>query len=449
MKRVRFDVISLRLALAASTVALVLPAPSRAGGFALNEMSAASLGNAHAGGAAAAEDLSTIYFNPAGLTRLPGRRIMVSGSALRPSAEFENRGSVSAAGPLTGGNGGDAGSWALVPALYYAMDLSPDLRFGLGLQVPFGLTTEYDAGWVGRYQALKSDLITADINPVLAYRVNDAVSVGGGISAQYINVELSRAIDFGSVCVGVAGLPTCGAIGFLPQARDGSVTVKGNDWGYGFNLGALFAPDARTRFGVAYRSKVSHELSGSANFTKPAGLPAPIAASPTFTDTGARASVDLPDSLSLSAHVDLDPKWSVMADLTWTHWSRFKELRIRFDNGAADSVTPEEWRNTWRLGVAANYRYNDLWKLRGGIAYDQSPVQAEFRTPRIPDNDRIWLAFGAQYKPSRQDSWDFGYAHLFVHDSSINKAEPPVGGTLIGNYNNDVNILSVQYSRAF
>lgn len=447
---------SVRPALAASVipligaVALLLPPLAHAGGFALSEMSAASVGNAHAGGAAAAEDLSTIYFNPAGLTRLPGRQFMASGSAIRPSAKFENRGSVTGTGaPLTGGDGGDAGSWAGVPALYYAMDLAPDLRFGLGVQAPFGLVTEYDAGWVGRYQALKSDLQTVDINPALAYRVNDRLSVGGGISAQYIHVELSRAIDFGSVCIGVAGLPTCGAIGFLPQARDGSVTVKGSDWGYGFNLGALYAPLPAMRFGVAYRSKVSHELSGSANFTKPAGLPAPIAASPTFTNTGARASIDLPDSLSLSGYVELDPKWSVLADLTWTHWSRFKELRIRFDNGAPDSITPEEWRNTYRLAVALNYRYNELWKLRGGVAYDQSPVESAFRTPRIPDNDRIWLAFGAQYKPSRQDSWDFGYAHLFVRDSSISKSEPPVGGTLVGNYSNDVNILSVQYSRAF
>lgn len=438
-----------RFALAASTVALMLPAPSHAGGFALSEMSAASLGNAHAGAAAAAEDLSTIYFNPAGLTRLSGRQFMVSGSAIRPSANFENRGSFSAAGPLSGGNGGDAGSWALVPALYYAMDISPDLRFGLGMQVPFGLTTEYDAGWVGRYQALKSDLITVDINPTLAYRLSDTVSVGGGVSAQYVNVELSRAIDFGSVCVGSAGLATCSAIGFLPQARDGSVTVKGNDWGYGFNLGALFTPDARMRFGIAYRSKVSHELSGSANFTKPAGLPGPIAAAPTFTNTGARADIDLPDSLSVSGYVDLDPKWSVMADVTWTHWSRFKELRIRFDNGAADSVTPEEWRNTYRVAAAVNYRYNDMWKLRAGLAYDQSPVEGQFRTPRIPDNNRRWLTLGAQYKPSRQDSWDFGYAHLFVSDASLNKSEPPVGGTLVGNYSNDVNILSVQYNRAF
>lgn len=429
---------------------LLMSGHAYAGGFALNEMSAASLGNAYAGGAAAAEDLGTIYYNPAGLTRLPGRQFMIAGSVLRPSATFENRGSVTATGaPLAGGNGGDAGSWALVPALFYAMDVAPDLRFGLGVYSPFGLRTEYDSRWVGRYQALKSELNSVNINPSLAYRVNDAVSIGGGINAQYVDVELSRAIDFGSICVGRAGLPTCSAIGFLPQAKDGSVTVKGNDWGYGFNLGALFTPDAKMRFGINYRSKVSHQLSGDAAFAKPAGLPAAIAASPLFTNTGAKASVDLPESLSVSGYVDLDPKWSAMADLTWTHWSRIKELRIRFDNGAPDNVTPENWRNTYRLAVALNYRHNDMWKLRGGIAYDQTPVKDEFRTPRIPDNNRTWLALGAQYKPSQKEAWDFGYAHLFVRDSSINKAEPPVGGTLVGSYSNDVNLLSVQYSRAF
>lgn len=448
MKAVRF-VLAFAFALVGA-VALLLSPPAHAGGFSLSEMSAASLGNAHAGGAALAEDAGTIYYNPAGLTRMSGRQFMITGSAIRLSAEFANRGSLSAAGtPLTGGNGGDAGSWTAVPSLFYAMDIGSGLRFGLGVHSPFGLVTEYDAGWVGRYQALKSELQTININPVLAYRVNDMFSVGGGISAQYVHVELSRAIDFGSVCVGSLGAGTCAPLGFLPQARDGAVTVKGNDWGYGFNLGAMATPNDKMRFGIAYRSRISHGLSGNADFTKPAGLPAPLAASPTFTDTGATASLDLPDLLSVSGYVELDPKWSAMADLSWLHWSRFKELRIHFNNGAADSVTPEEWRNTYRLALALNYRYNDMWKLRGGVAYDQSPVRSEFRTPRIPDSDRIWLAFGAQFKTSHDGTWDFGYAHLFVKDASINKAEPPVGGTLVGDYSSNVNILSVQYSQTF
>lgn len=430
-------------------LALAVGADARASGFALNEMSAASVGNAHAG-AAAAEDLSVIYFNPAGLSRLRGRQFMVVGSAIRPSARFENRGSVTATGaPLTGDNGGNAGSWEFVPAMYYAMDLSPGLRFGIGLQSPFGLVTEYDEGWAGRYQALKSDLKSVNINPTIAWRVNELVSLGAGVSAQYADVELSRAIDFGSVCVGSLGAAACAPLGFLPQARDGKVTVKGDDWGYGFNLGAMFIPAANVRVGIAYRSKIRHALSGDASFAKPAGLPGPLAAAATFSDGGASSTVDLPESLSLSGYAELDSKWAAMADLSWVRWSRFKELRIRFDNGAPDSVTPQEWRNTLRVSAALNYRYSDTWKLRGGLAWDESPVKDEFRTPRIPDANRLWLTFGAQFRPSRHDAWDFGYAHMFIKDSSINKAEPPLGGTLVGGYKNNVNILSVQYSRAF
>jgi long-chain fatty acid transport protein len=433
-----------------SAIVLFIPGQACAGGFALNEMSAASVGDAHAGGAAAAEDPSTIYYNPAGLTQLSGQQFTISGSAIRPSAKFSNNGSLSAVGtPLSGGGGGDAGDWSFVPAVYYSTRISPDLSFGIGVQSPFGLKTDYDAGWVGRYQATKSELNSANINPAFAYRINDMVSIGGGVSAQYVDVKLARAIDFGSICIGTFGPAACAPIGFLPQAKDGSVTVKGHDWGYGYNFGVLFTPSASTRIGAAYRSRIKHTLTGDANFTQPAGLPAPLAAAPTFSDTSASAGLDLPDSLSLSGYTEIDPKWAVMADVTWMHWSLFNELRIHFDNGAADSVTPEQWRNTTRVSTAVNYRYNDEWKLRAGIAYDQSPVRDQFRTPRIPDANRTWLSFGAQFKSSAQDKWDIGYAHLFVKDASINKAEPPASGTLVGSYKNDVNILSVQYTRMF
>ncbi|HZW12956.1 MAG TPA: outer membrane protein transport protein [Noviherbaspirillum sp.] len=408
---------------------------AHAGGFALYEMSAGSLGNAHAGGAAVAEDLSTIYFNPAGLTRFQGRQFMGALSAIRPSAEFRNAGSTGAGGaPLTGGNGGDAGDWAAVPALYYAMDLNPRMRFGIGIQSPFGLKTEYDSDWVGRYQALKSELRTININPTIAFKLNDQLSLGAGVSAQYADVEISRAINLGAL---------------VPGAPDARVTIDGDDWGYGFNLGVMFAPNEHARFGAAYRSRIRHKFSGDARYTLPAGLPAAVTANPALTNTGASADLDLPESVSLSGYLDLDRQWSAMADVTWMHWSRFKELRVRFNNGAPESVTPENFRNTVRVAVGANYRYNDMLKLRGGIAYDRSPVRDEFRTPRVPDENRWWLSFGAQYKPSRQGTWEFGFAHLFVKDARINKSEPPAGGTLVGEYDSDVNILSVQYSHAF
>jgi len=430
--------------------AILLPAAiAHASGFSLNEMSAASVGNAHAGGAAAAEDLGTIYYNPAGLSRMSGKQFMLVGSAIRTSAKFSNAGSTSALGTAaSGGNGDDAGGWAAVPAVYFAMDIAPQLRFGIGLQSPFGLKTEYDAGWVGRYQALKSDMKTLNINPALSYKLNDTVALGAGISVEYIDVELSKAIDFGTICVASIGPGACAPLGFLPQARDGRATVKGNDWGFGFNLGALLTPNEATRIGIAYRSRIKHKLSGDASYDKPAGLPAPLAGAASFTNTGVSADVTLPESLSVSGHFDVNPRWTVMGDVSWMRWGQFNELRIRFANGAADSVTPEQWRNTVRVAVAANYRYNDAWKLRAGLAYDPTPVEDRFRTPRIPDGDRTWLSFGVQFKPTPQDAWDFGYTHLFMKDGPLNKTETGAG-TLRGNYDSQVDILSVQYSRSF
>lgn len=349
-------------------------------------MSAAAVGNAFAGAGATAEDASTLYYNPAGLSRMPGRQFTVGGAAIKPSIRFNDQGSTTVTGArLNGGEGGDAGSWAAVPALYYATDVMPGMRFGIGLQSAFGLKTEYDNGWAGRYHALKSELKTVNLNPTLAYAVNDRWSIGLGVSAQYAKVELSRAIDFGSVCAGSLGLARCVPSGFLPQARDGKVTLDGDEWAFGFNLGALYMPTPAMRFGLSHRSSIQHKLSGgSARFDRPAGLSGPLAAASAFADSGVSATLDLPETVNLSAYVGLDNKWALLGDLNWTRWSRFEELRVKFDNGSPDSVVKEAWRNTVRAGAGVNYRYNDAWLLRGGLSYEPSPVKDAFRTPAFP-----------------------------------------------------------------
>ncbi len=425
----------------ASTLAL-------AAGFALIEQNASGLGNAYAGGAAIAEDASTVFFNPAGLSRISGSQVMVSGEAIGLSAKFQNRGSTSVLGtPLTGGDGGDAGGWAVVPNIYFATDIAPQWKFGIGVNTPFGLKTDYDAGWAGRYQALESKVQTININPSVAYQVNDRVSVGAGASAMYMKGNLSKAIDFGSILVGLGAAPLSAS-----QNLDGSVKFDGSGWGYGYNLGALFQVTTDTRVGVAYRSKINEELSGGqASYS---GVPGPLAPSPLFSTTGAKAKITLPESASLSAVSQIDSKWSVMGDVTWTKWSRFNELRLQFNNGAPDSVTTENWKDTYRVSAGVSYQYSDSWKLRGGIAYDKSPVEDQYRTARIPDNDRKWLAVGASYKVSGAGVIDFGYAHLFISDASINHTESsstgvPIGGTLIGDYSGSVDILGVQYTHNF
>jgi long-chain fatty acid transport protein len=443
---------NLKPTFAAASVCVVLAAwagMADAAGFALIEQSPSQVGNAFAGGAASAEDASTIYFNPAGMTQLSGRQIVVGVHGVKPSAEFNNNGSHMNAPltalPLSGGNGGDAGGWGAVPNLYVSWQLSDQWFIGLGVNSPFGLTTDYDSNWIGRYQGIKSDLMTVNINPSIAYKVNDKISLGAGLSAQYIDADLTKAIDFGTICNGGAPIPAGCGVGLTPQGGDGGQELKANGWGYGFNLGALFQVSPDMRIGVAYRSQIKHELDGDSTLT---GVPVALRTSRTFQNTSASADLTLPDSASVSVYQQFGEKWAMMGDITWTHWSTFDELRVKFSNGAADNVTPENWSNTWRVSLGLTYQVNEAWKLRGGVAYDQTPVSDTYRTVRIPDNDRTWLAVGASWRFTPAASLDFGYAHLFVKDASINKSEP-VSGTVIGTYDNSVDIVSLGLSYRF
>lgn len=428
-----------RAALAA--VSLAACGGASAAGFALIEQSGSGMGNAFAGGAAAAEDASTIFFNPAGMTQLPGKQFVIGVHGVKPSAKLSNEGSTATVGgPLRGGDGGDAGEWGFVPNLYLSWQLSQKWYVGLGVNAPFGLKTDYDAGWVGRYQGLKSELQSININPSVAYQVNDAVSLGAGFNAMYVDADLTKALDFGTICFGQLGPGPCTGLGLTPQNADGGQELKADAWGYGFNVGALFKLGSDMRIGIAYRSQVDLDLKGDSTYS---GVPAAFAASPVFSNTSASADVTLPDSASISVYQQFGERWAMMGDITWTRWSHFEELRVKFDNGAPDNVTPENWDDSFRISLGLTYSPSSPWKLRGGIAWDQTPVSDEYRTVRIPDASRFWVAVGASYRFSERARVDFGYSHLFVDDASINKTET-ASGTVRGTYTNSVDILSLQ-----
>jgi long-chain fatty acid transport protein len=388
---------------------------TQAAGFALVEQNASGLGNAFAGQAASAQDASTIYFNPAGMTLLPDRQLVVAGHLIKPQSEFSGTSDV----PGGGGNGGDAGGLAFVPNAYFAYRLTPDVHVGVGMNAPFGLKTEYDSTWVGRTQGIKSDLKTINLNPSIAWKANDTLSLGAGLSIQYAKATLTS----------LAG----GA---------GPLSVEGDDYGWGFNLGALWQMSDATRIGLAYRSEVDQKLKGAATFTAVPANNGPIT-----------ASVTLPDSASLSIFHKTNPRLELLADITWTGWSDFDELRIVRTSGALLGLTKENWGDTYRYSVGANYHLSDKLTLRGGLAYDETPVTNDAdRTVRIPDQDRTWLAFGAQYRLSSKSTLDFGYAHLFIKDAKVDRTEPvPVYGavTVIGTYDVSVDILSAQLTHNF
>jgi len=421
-------------------------------GFALEHQSVSNLGYAFAGGAANAEDASTIYWNPAGMSRLPRRQGVLGLNAIYGSARFSDQGTTSPAGPafpITGGDGGNPVGLNWVPNLYYATDIAPRLKAGIGINSPFGLKTEYPADWIGRYHAIDSVLKSLNINPSIAWKVRDGLALGGGLNLQYFDAEISNAIDFGAACFGSAfGPAACTAAGITPQTKDGIAKVSGDSWGLGWNVGALFEITPAARLGIAYRSSIKHEIKGRATFENPA-LPGAFAAlTAGAQDTGARSTIKTPDMFSVSIYSEVNPKWTLLGDLTWTGWSKFKELRVRFDNGSPDAVTPANWRNTVRLSLGAGYKVDDRWTLRGGIAYENSAIRDEFRGPRIPDNAHTLLGLGFNYKISRAGSLDFGYMHAFVKDAPVNISTPSAG-TLVGSYEVRADVLSIQYNHTF
>ncbi|HEY0563012.1 MAG TPA: outer membrane protein transport protein [Methylophilus sp.] len=413
-----------------STALIVSPSFTHAAGFALIEQSGSGMGNAYAGVAAVAEDASTIYANPAGMTYVEGTQIVGAIHLIKPDGEFNNEGSARALPRPLGGGSGNIGDLAFIPNFYYKRDISEDVKFGLGINAPFGLKTEYDKDWIGRFQGVKSDLKTINFNPSLAFKVNDQLSLGFGISAMWIKAELTSAVNF--------------------LATEGSSEVKGDDWGFGYNLGAIYQVTPDTRIGFAYRSKIDQNLKGDVKFKRPAGTPAPfVAATPNGDVT---AEVTLPETFSMSGFSKLNSQWDLLADVTWTRWSRFRELAVYRESGNLLIATPENWDNTLRYSLGVNYHYSDTLKLRAGIAYDEEAISDRFRTVRIPGNDRKWLALGAgwQYTPSTK--LDIGYAHLFVGNPSIDDDQTnvfPSRGRVTGDYDANVDVLSFQVTHNF
>lgn len=440
------------------SVAVALVAVSgtvAASGFALK--TANGLGNAFAGGAASAEDASTIFFNPAGMSLLNGKQIVVAAQIIKPSAKFYDNGtSAGALLQTAGGNGGDAGSLDLIPNGYFAMEINQQLRFGLGVFAPFGLQTQYDANWIGRFQAIRSEIETINLNPSVSYQVNDRFSVGAGVSYQRIKGDLTSAVNY-SAAAGVAAANSSTPAGLLAglaaiagAKSEGVSTISGRDSAWGYNIGALFNVNPQARVGVAYRSRIKYDLSGTVSFTP---IPAPLSllGISQLQNGAVILPITMPDSFSLSGFHRLNDKWDVMADVTWIGWDVLQQLKIDRADGTGNVQTVHEnWKNTWRVSAGANYHHSAEWVSRMGVAYDQSPVPDVSRNARLPDNDSIWLSFGVQYKPARQSAIDIGYSHLFVRNASISdKQQTAASGGLIGTYSVSEDVLKVQFTQSF
>jgi long-chain fatty acid transport protein len=412
---------------------------SAAGFQLLGEQNASGIGNAGAGSAAVAENASTIFYNPAGMTQLRDREMSVGGTLVKTNFEFSNNGSD--AGALgASGNGGNGGALGLVPNAYLSWALAKDVYVGLGVGAPFGLKTEYDNPWIGAAQSVSFDIKTMNLNPSIAWRANEWVSLGFGVNLQRVDAEYIRA----------AATSTAGTAG-------STVKLELSDNAWGWNAGALFTLDPATKLGVSYRSAIKHETTGDISISS--NGPASDATTAGLIAAGlasnARATIKLPATFILSLAHKLDDRWELLGDASWTGWSSIPKVDVMRTsgilNGGNAQTLDTDFRDTWRFAMGANYKLNDAMKLKMGVAYDQTPVRdAEHRLVSLPDNNRTWLSAGVQWKPSKLTTVDVGGAYLYLKDADINNDQRSAARGLVkGTYKDSAFLLGAQFSMAF
>jgi long-chain fatty acid transport protein len=479
MVRRRFSFRLLALILTFGVAAL--PTPLFASGFQLFEQSASGLGNAYAGQAAGVKDASAIHFNAAALTRVKGWNLVVSVEPIGLSNTFSDTGSsVPKAGAYTvnvplGNEGGDAGKWIPVPNGYLSGQVTERIWLGVGVNVPFGLETNWDPAWMGRFHATRSKVQALTVSPSVAIQLSDTLSIGGGANWQHLKANFDSGVAYGGLsfagtaqavaayppAIQMAALAAVTAqLGSSGTALEGTGLIEGDSNAWGWNAGALLKLGEQAHLGVSYRSKITHDITGDVTFegaptfSLPGAL-APIGAAlnAKFASGPVKTTITLPETWSVAAAWE-NEKVEVLADWTWTGWSTIKSLDIvREDNSPLSSV-PLEFQDTWRVGLGLNYRLNDAWKLRLGTAYDKAPVQDEFRTPRLPDANRIWAAGGFEWMISQKARVDVGYAHIFIDGSTSSlpnqetATSTPVGA-LVGDYSGKSDILGAQLTLSF
>jgi long-chain fatty acid transport protein len=416
-----------------AAIAVMGVGQAMASGFQLLEQNASGLGNAYAGSAAVSENASTIFFNPAGMTQLQAAEISLGVNAVRPSFKFSNGNSANPPA-ATGSNGGDAGSWSAIPNFYTSAALNKDWYVGLGIGSPFGLKTEYDSDWAGRFQSTKFEIKTLNINPSLAYRVNDKLSLGGGLDWQRFDATYQR--------YAAVGVPPFGSAALNAAAQNTLIQLKVKDDSFGWNIGALFKPSETMKIGMSYRSMIKYKLTGDLTSSNQAIAP----------NTGASASITMPDTFVTSVAQKLDDKWEMLGDISWTGWHKIQDVDIsRTTSSTPVQTLNARFRNTWRAALGANYQLNDAWKIKTGVAYDQSPVRsADLRLTSLPDNNRVWFSAGTQWKPTKMTAVDVGASYLYIKKTPIHNDQTTSGRGLVdGTYKGSVLIFGAQYSQAF
>jgi long-chain fatty acid transport protein len=417
---------------------LLLTTSAFASGYGLREFSGSALGVSYAGAAANGLHGTTMAFNPALVNDVGDFDISASGIGILPNTAGTFTATTAVGSPVAGEtNPHGIVNTALVPTLALRYRLSDQFTVGLLTSSPWGMVTDYGDTFVGRYYATMSDVKTYNATPIVGWQPAPEFSIGAGVQVQYTTGRLGKAIDFGSIGA-IYHIP-----GSVPDAMDGSVLLKAHSWAYGFVLGVEWKPTSDLSIGLSYRSKIDNTLKGTENFTlDPYGLGAYLSAhTGAFVNSPASAGFTNPQVVTFGLRWHVDDQFTLLAGGDWTGWSAFKTLTAQSANPyQPDDVSVMNWKSSLFGSVGVEYTPCHDWVLRLGTAYDETPTVDEFRTPGIPDGNRVWISGGVGYRWNEHVDLDVSVARLFAQRADINLLATDPGNALRGSLHGSVDM---------
>jgi len=393
---------------------------SFAAGYSTNLTSTSGLGNIYAGSVTGIHDVSDMFFNPAITSGLKHKEFIASVSYVDIKIDPDNvSGRFSNGTQATGTEVKNAGTNKLVPALYLATPINDKIAFGLSITSPFGLSTKYDKNWIGRYHAVESSITTYNINPSLSYKINEKLSVGAGVQAQYLEALLTKAVR------------TSGA--------DAIGRLHGSDWGYGYNFGVSYQANDQLKLAIGYRSKIDYKI---ICVTQVADLGL-------YSDFHAETTT--PESATIGAAFKLNKKIELAYDGTWTRWSRLQSIVANAHQDSRLNYKADfNWHDSFLHSFGANFTLNDTWLIRSGIAYEKDATSNSTREPRVPTGDRVSVGLGFNYKITKGLSVDTAYVHQFYKNAKVNITDSTTTvNSLEARYKTKVNVFSVALKKEF
>lgn len=392
----------LTVAAALCSSAIMCASTASAAGFQLTEQSVAGMGRAHAGAGIVGDDVSAIHFNPAGMTLLHGLQTTVAGTYVSLDIDYKG---------LNGATENGRDKPASIPAAFLSYQVNDSLWLGLAITSPYGMRIRYGSDWAENQRGISGSVTTVDINPNIAWKVNDYISLGGGVSALWTHSKIK------------SGIPE-GATG------GGQFEYKGSDWMFTYNLGLMLTPTEDLRFGVSYRSSAHVTARGDYYVRNNRFMNG---------EGDGKGRLQTPETVYISATWKPIQRLRLSGLARWANWKKFENMRFSMDDsgnlqktqlgqmisiarpdmagmlqtGLSNISIQNDWRAVWLTSLGADLDITDKWTIRGGIALETDPIKKQnLRTALIPDTKRLWLTCGLSWKPTPKWQIDMAYGHI-------------------------------------